>query len=130
MIRAIVLAAGKGTRMKSSRPKVLHDLCGRPMLWYVLNGLREAGIDDVVVVVAADVRERIASFGVRTVVQAEQRGTGDAVRAALGRHARKRGRPHRDRERRHAADLRIDIFDDESRRRARRRAASTRRSLP
>jgi bifunctional UDP-N-acetylglucosamine pyrophosphorylase/glucosamine-1-phosphate N-acetyltransferase len=83
MIRAIVLAAGKGTRMKSSRPKVLHDLCGRPMLWYVLNGLREAGIDDVVVVVAADVRERIASFGVRTVVQTEQRGTGDAVRTAL-----------------------------------------------
>ncbi|HEY3674584.1 MAG TPA: bifunctional UDP-N-acetylglucosamine diphosphorylase/glucosamine-1-phosphate N-acetyltransferase GlmU [Candidatus Tumulicola sp.] len=83
MIRAIVLAAGKGTRMKSARPKVLHELCGRPMLWYVLQGLREAGIDDVVVVVAADVRERIATFGVRTVVQAEQRGTGDAVRAAL-----------------------------------------------
>jgi bifunctional UDP-N-acetylglucosamine pyrophosphorylase/glucosamine-1-phosphate N-acetyltransferase len=83
MIRAIVLAAGKGTRMKSARPKVLHELCGRPMLWYVLQSLREAGIDDVVVVVAADVRERIATFGVRTVVQAEQRGTGDAVRAAL-----------------------------------------------
>jgi bifunctional UDP-N-acetylglucosamine pyrophosphorylase/glucosamine-1-phosphate N-acetyltransferase len=83
MIRAIVLAAGKGSRMKSARPKVLHELCGRPILWYVLQGLREAGIDDVVVVVAADVRERIATFGVRTVVQAEQRGTGDAVRAAL-----------------------------------------------
>jgi bifunctional UDP-N-acetylglucosamine pyrophosphorylase/glucosamine-1-phosphate N-acetyltransferase len=83
MIRAIVLAAGKGTRMKSARLKVLHELCGRPMLWYVLQSLREAGIDDVVVVVAADVRERIATFGVRTVVQAEQRGTGDAVRAAL-----------------------------------------------
>jgi bifunctional UDP-N-acetylglucosamine pyrophosphorylase/glucosamine-1-phosphate N-acetyltransferase len=83
MIRAIVLAAGKGSRMKSARPKVLHELCGRPMLWYVLQGLREAGIDDVVVVVAADVRERIATFGVRTVVQTEQRGTGDAVRTAL-----------------------------------------------
>jgi bifunctional UDP-N-acetylglucosamine pyrophosphorylase/glucosamine-1-phosphate N-acetyltransferase len=69
--------------MKSARPKVLHELCGRPMLWYVLRGLREAGIDDVVVVAAADVRERIATFGVRTVVQAEQRGTGDAVRTAL-----------------------------------------------
>jgi bifunctional UDP-N-acetylglucosamine pyrophosphorylase / glucosamine-1-phosphate N-acetyltransferase len=69
--------------MKSARPKVLHELCGRPMLWYVLQGLREAGIDDVVVVVAADVRERVGTFGVRTVVQAEQRGTGDAVRAAL-----------------------------------------------
>ncbi|HEY1428534.1 MAG TPA: bifunctional UDP-N-acetylglucosamine diphosphorylase/glucosamine-1-phosphate N-acetyltransferase GlmU [Candidatus Tumulicola sp.] len=83
MIRAIVLAAGKGTRMQSARPKVLHELCGRPMLWYVLQGLRDAGIDDVVVVVASDVRERIATFGVRTVVQTEQRGTGDAVRAAL-----------------------------------------------
>jgi bifunctional UDP-N-acetylglucosamine pyrophosphorylase / glucosamine-1-phosphate N-acetyltransferase len=69
--------------MKSARPKVLHELCGRPMLWYVLQGLREAGIDDVVVVVAADVRERVGTFGVHTVVQAEQRGTGDAVRAAL-----------------------------------------------
>ena len=42
-IRAIVLAAGKGTRMKSSTAKVLHELCGRPMLWYVLNALRKAG---------------------------------------------------------------------------------------
>jgi bifunctional UDP-N-acetylglucosamine pyrophosphorylase/glucosamine-1-phosphate N-acetyltransferase len=83
MIRAIVLAAGKGTRMKSARPKVLHELCGRPILWYVLQSLRSAGIDDVVVVAASDVQDRIASFGVRTVVQAEQRGTGDAVRAAL-----------------------------------------------
>jgi bifunctional UDP-N-acetylglucosamine pyrophosphorylase/glucosamine-1-phosphate N-acetyltransferase len=39
--RAIVLAAGKGTRMKSGQPKVLHDLCGRPMLWYVLEALRD-----------------------------------------------------------------------------------------
>ena len=36
MLRAIVLAAGKGTRMKSATPKVLHELCGRPMLWYTL----------------------------------------------------------------------------------------------
>jgi len=42
--RAIVLAAGKGTRMKSARPKVLHELCGRPMLWWVLEALRSAGI--------------------------------------------------------------------------------------
>jgi bifunctional UDP-N-acetylglucosamine pyrophosphorylase / glucosamine-1-phosphate N-acetyltransferase len=85
MIRAIVLAAGKGTRMKSARPKVLHELCGRPMLWYVLQGLREAGIEDIVVVAAADVEERIAAFAVRTVVQTQQLGTGDAVKTALDR---------------------------------------------
>jgi bifunctional UDP-N-acetylglucosamine pyrophosphorylase / glucosamine-1-phosphate N-acetyltransferase len=80
-----VLAAGKGTRMKSARPKVLHELCGRPMLWYVLQGLREAGIEDIVVVAAADVEERIAAFAVRTVVQTQQLGTGDAVKTALDR---------------------------------------------
>ena len=45
MIRAIVLAAGKGTRMKSARSKVLHEICGRPMLWYVVHALRDAGIE-------------------------------------------------------------------------------------
>ena len=45
--RAIVLAAGKGTRMKSARPKVLHELCGRPMLWYVLEAVRKAGAIDL-----------------------------------------------------------------------------------
>ena len=43
MIRAIVLAAGKGTRMKSAQPKVLHELCGRPILWYVLRGAARGG---------------------------------------------------------------------------------------
>ena len=43
-VRAIVLAAGKGTRMKSARPKMLHALCGRPMLWYVLRALHDAAV--------------------------------------------------------------------------------------
>jgi bifunctional UDP-N-acetylglucosamine pyrophosphorylase/glucosamine-1-phosphate N-acetyltransferase len=81
--RAIVLAAGKGTRMKSVRPKVLHELCGRPMLWFVLRALRAAGIDEIVVVTSPDLQERIGEFGVSGVVQPEQRGTGDAVRIAL-----------------------------------------------
>jgi len=51
-VRAIVLAAGKGTRMKSARPKVLHELCGRPMLWHVLRALRDADVDDVTVVLS------------------------------------------------------------------------------
>lgn len=85
MIRAIVLAAGKGTRMKSARPKVQHELCGRPMLWYVLRSLRAAGIGDVVVVISPELKEWIAGFGVGSVVQEEQLGTGHAVRVALDR---------------------------------------------
>ena len=67
MIRAIVLAAGKGTRMKSARSKVLHEICGRPMLWYVLRALRGAGIDEIVVVVNDELEEQIHRFGVGSV---------------------------------------------------------------
>lgn len=82
-IRAIVLAAGKGTRMKSATPKVLHELCGRPMLWYVVRALRAAGVDDVVVVTNNELHPRIDEFGVRGIVQDEQLGTGHAVQVAL-----------------------------------------------
>ena len=82
-IRAIVLAAGKGTRMKSATPKVLHELCGRPMLWYVVRALRAAGVDDVVVVTNNELHPRIDEFGVRGIVQEEQLGTGHAVQVAL-----------------------------------------------
>jgi bifunctional UDP-N-acetylglucosamine pyrophosphorylase/glucosamine-1-phosphate N-acetyltransferase len=82
-IRAIVLAAGKGTRMKSATPKVLHELCGRPMLWYVVRALRAAGVDDVVVVTNNELHSRIGEFGVRGIVQEEQLGTGHAVQVAL-----------------------------------------------
>jgi bifunctional UDP-N-acetylglucosamine pyrophosphorylase/glucosamine-1-phosphate N-acetyltransferase len=83
VIRAVVLAAGKGTRMKSDRPKVLHELCGRPMLWYVLHALRRAGIDDVLVVTSEELEPSLTDFGVAGVVQSEQLGTGHAVRVAL-----------------------------------------------
>ena len=83
MSRAIVLAAGKGTRMKSAHPKVLHDLCGRPMLWYVLEALRATGIDQIVVVANEDLKPQLAEFGVTCVVQTPQRGTGHAVQVAL-----------------------------------------------
>lgn len=82
-VRAIVLAAGKGTRMKSATTKVLHDLCGRAMLWFVIDALREAGVDDIVVVTNPQVQERIEEFGVRGIVQQQQLGTGHAVRIAL-----------------------------------------------
>ncbi len=69
--------------MKSARSKVLHEICGRPMLWYVLRALRGAGIDEILVVVNPELQERIDRFGVASVVQAEQLGTGHAVRVAL-----------------------------------------------
>ncbi|HEV7179405.1 MAG TPA: NTP transferase domain-containing protein, partial [Candidatus Baltobacteraceae bacterium] len=82
-IRAIVLAAGKGTRMKSAKAKVLHELCGRPLLWYILRSLRDAGIDDVLVVTNDELDEQIGAFGVRSVIQREQLGTGHAVKIAM-----------------------------------------------
>lgn len=82
-VRAIVLAAGKGTRMKSRIPKVLHEVCGRPMLWYTLRELRAAGIDDIVVVTNDELQARIGGFGVPGVVQSQQLGTGHAVKIAL-----------------------------------------------
>ncbi len=82
-VRAIILAAGKGTRMKSRIPKVLHEVCGRPMLWYTLRELRAAGIDDMLVVTNPELQARIAEFGVPGVIQNEQLGTGHAVKIAL-----------------------------------------------
>lgn len=83
MTRAIVLAAGKGTRMKSARTKVLHEICGRPMLWYVIRALRDAGVDDILVVVNAELQAELGGFGVAGVLQTEQLGTGHAVKVAL-----------------------------------------------
>lgn len=80
---AIVLAAGKGTRMKSELPKVLVPVCGRPMVRYVTDALREAGVEQTVVVVGyqADlVRTELGdSPGVDFAEQHEQLGTGHAV---------------------------------------------------
>src|SRR5215471_4662801 len=80
---AIVLAAGKGTRMKSDLPKVLFPVCGRPMVEYVLEALAAVGVKKVVVVVGyrADlVRETLAKWpGVEFVEQSPQLGTGHAV---------------------------------------------------
>ncbi len=80
---AIVLAAGKGTRMKSDLPKVLFEVCGRPMIDYVLDALTAGGIQRTLVVVgyrAELVRAALAGRdGVEFVLQAEQLGTGHAV---------------------------------------------------
>jgi len=83
---AVVLAAGQGTRMKSSRVKVLHPVAGRPMVERVVRAALGAGCDPVVVVVGHQGDEVRASLsglrGLRFAVQAEPRGTGDAVCAA------------------------------------------------
>lgn len=79
---AVVLAAGKGTRMKSDLAKVLHPVAGRPMLSHVLESLRtiETSRCSVIVGHQADrVGEICAEFGVDTALQEEQLGTGHAV---------------------------------------------------
>jgi bifunctional UDP-N-acetylglucosamine pyrophosphorylase/glucosamine-1-phosphate N-acetyltransferase len=86
---AIILAAGEGTRMKSSKPKVLHTIAGRPLVSWVAAAALEAGAARCLVVVGhgrAEVeRELEETFGTRVevVLQPEQRGTGDAVRCAM-----------------------------------------------
>jgi bifunctional UDP-N-acetylglucosamine pyrophosphorylase/glucosamine-1-phosphate N-acetyltransferase len=82
-VKAVVLAAGKGVRMKSERPKVLHEILGRPVLDFVLRNLRLAGIQDIVVVVGHQAEKvRAAAPGCRTAEQKIQKGTGHAVLAA------------------------------------------------
>jgi bifunctional UDP-N-acetylglucosamine pyrophosphorylase / glucosamine-1-phosphate N-acetyltransferase len=80
---AIVLAAGKGTRMKSDLPKVLVEVCRRPMLEYVLDALAEGGIERTIVVVGyrAELVQTALNGrpGIEFALQAEQLGTGHAV---------------------------------------------------
>jgi len=87
---AIVLAAGQGTRMKSALPKVMHTVCGLPIVHFGVQAALDAGCGEVVVVVGHGrrlVEEYLAlAFGigrVRIAVQGQQRGTGDAARVGL-----------------------------------------------
>ncbi len=86
-IAALILAAGKGTRMKSDRIKVLHEVAGRPMVRWPLAAAREAGAEELVVVVghqAEQVREWLNDeTGLRIALQEEQLGTGHAVACGL-----------------------------------------------
>ena len=77
-ISTIIMAGGLGTRMRSPLPKVLHELCGLPMLAWVARAAREAGADDVVVVAGPETAEPIAAAlpDVRVVVQSPANGTG------------------------------------------------------
>ena len=88
----IVLAAGEGVRMRSARPKVLHELAGRSMLAHALSAVLEDAAGEVVVVVGPD-RDSVSAealkvaTGAQIVVQRERRGTADAVLAARGQIA-------------------------------------------
>jgi bifunctional UDP-N-acetylglucosamine pyrophosphorylase / glucosamine-1-phosphate N-acetyltransferase len=83
-ITAVLLAAGQGTRMKSDLPKVLHPLCGRPMLWHALEALKDVTTEPPVVVVGhgAEAVTKYLGDSAQTVVQEPQLGTGHAAMQA------------------------------------------------
>lgn len=85
-IIAIVLAAGKGTRMKSGTPKVMHKILGRPMIFYVLDALKRAGIADIIVIAGHDnaVIKEAVKKDARVLVQKRPLGSGDALNTAKG----------------------------------------------
>jgi bifunctional UDP-N-acetylglucosamine pyrophosphorylase/glucosamine-1-phosphate N-acetyltransferase len=85
-LEVIILAAGQGTRMKSSLPKVLHPLAGRPLLEHVIVtalSLRPAAVHAVIGHGAEQVQQQLADFDVNWVIQHEQLGTGHGVLQAL-----------------------------------------------
>ena len=83
-ITSVILAAGQGTRMKSDLPKVLHPVCGKPMVWHALQAARSVTSEKPIMIVghgAEQVRELVGDAA-RFVVQAERLGTGHAVQQA------------------------------------------------
>ena len=82
-LAAVILAAGRSTRMKTELPKVMHEVCGRPMLAYVVDACRGADIDKFLIVVGFAKDAIISAFseehGVQIIEQAQQKGTGHAV---------------------------------------------------
>ncbi len=83
-VAAIVLAAGKGTRMRSSLPKVMHPIGGRPMLSHLLSTVARAGIGRVVVVVSPDMAEETRKLvDGQVAIQDPAQGTGHAAQCAM-----------------------------------------------
>lgn len=85
-VKAVILAAGKGTRMKSELPKVIHEALGKPMVQYSIDAAKEAGAEsaDICLVVgykAEQVKDKVGD-SVTYVLQEEQLGTGHAVKCA------------------------------------------------
>ena len=82
---AVILAAGKGTRMKSEKAKVLHRVFGQPMACHVVEAVRQAGVSEIIVVTGHqrdEVEASLSPLRVRYAYQSEQLGTGHAVRCA------------------------------------------------
>ena len=91
-LAAIILAAGKGTRMRSERAKVLHELGGEPMIARTLRAIASLRPNPIVVVVGhqasevkAAVQAALPSDAVTFAIQDQQRGTGDAARSAIAK---------------------------------------------
>lgn len=83
---AIVLAAGKGTRMKSDTPKVMHEILGRPLIEHTLSSIREAGVKDIIVITGYGSAALKGSLGGAKVLrQKKLLGSGDAVNTARSR---------------------------------------------
>ncbi|KAB1435894.1 sugar phosphate nucleotidyltransferase [Candidatus Galacturonibacter soehngenii] len=83
-LKAVILAAGKGTRMKSDLPKVVHTVNGKPMVEYAIDAAKGAGADKVCLVVGykSEVVKEMVTSNVEYVLQEEQLGTGHAVKCA------------------------------------------------
>ncbi len=82
-VAAIILGAGKGTRMKSDLPKVMMPVCGKPMIKHIINTLEELKVDKIVTVIAPDgdmVKKEVYPY--QTCIQDQQLGTGHAVNCA------------------------------------------------
>jgi len=84
-IACIILAAGKSTRMKSDMPKVMHPLCGRPVLNYVLDLVKDSKISNVIAVLGHRHQEvrKIIPAGIKIAIQKRLAGTADALKSAL-----------------------------------------------
>lgn len=83
-LAVVILAAGKGTRMKSDLPKVMHEVAGRPMISWVIDTAEKLNPEKIIVVIATDmndVEETVKPHDVA--IQKEQNGTGDAVKPAM-----------------------------------------------
>ncbi len=83
-VSAIILAAGLGTRMKSQRPKILHEIAGKPMLYCILEQLKKLNPEKIVVIVGTkDTMENFAGYkNIKTILQKEKKGTAHAVMQA------------------------------------------------
>ena len=82
----VILAAGKGTRMFSEKPKVLHNLAGKPMLQYVIDIAKKLNAESINVIVghkAESVEKTLSKEKVNWILQKSQLGTGDAVKHAV-----------------------------------------------